>query len=206
VELTETATAPFTFVWQRNGSPLVTNVTSLRLEFLTLTDLQAADAGLYSVRVADAANTHEESPPAGLTLLPDADGDGMPDDFELLHGLAPADPLDADRDTDGDGASNLEEYLAGTDPTQAVIVLKLAAILDPGGGLRLHFAGAMNRTYGLMAASALDPATGRIIAVYPAVSDTPGQFRHLDFLDQELGTLEGQYYWVVCPAPAGSSP
>ncbi len=41
---------------------------------------------------------------------------GMPDWWENLHGLDPFDPSDADEDPDGDGATNLEEYLRGTDP------------------------------------------------------------------------------------------
>ncbi|MBU1269923.1 MAG: hypothetical protein KJ583_02500 [Nanoarchaeota archaeon] len=47
----------------------------------------------------------------------DSDGDGMPDDWEILYGLDPNDPTDANGDLDGDGFTNLEEYLAGTDPT-----------------------------------------------------------------------------------------
>jgi hypothetical protein len=47
----------------------------------------------------------------------DDDNDGMPDEWENEYGLNPLDPNDAFGDEDGDGASNLEEYLAGTDPT-----------------------------------------------------------------------------------------
>ncbi|HEV7404257.1 MAG TPA: DUF1800 family protein [Chthoniobacteraceae bacterium] len=46
----------------------------------------------------------------------DRDEDGMADDWELAHGLNPADPGDAALDPDGDGRSNLQEYLDGTDP------------------------------------------------------------------------------------------
>ena len=51
----------------------------------------------------------------GIDIL-DSDGDGMPDWWEQLHGLDPADPADAHYDADGDGLSNLAEYLAGTNP------------------------------------------------------------------------------------------
>lgn len=41
----------------------------------------------------------------------DSDGDGMPDEWERQHGLNPNDPSDGARDRDGDGYTNLEEYL-----------------------------------------------------------------------------------------------
>jgi hypothetical protein len=39
---------------------------------------------------------------SGPTFV-DADRDGLPDDWELEHGLSPADPADALADPDGDG-------------------------------------------------------------------------------------------------------
>ncbi len=41
----------------------------------------------------------------------DGDGDGMPDDWEATHGLDPADPADGPVDRDGDGYTNLEDWL-----------------------------------------------------------------------------------------------
>ena len=52
-------------------------------------------------------------------VFDDDDNDGMPDDWEIQYGLDPLDETDASGDLDGDGVSNLEEYLAGTDPTNA---------------------------------------------------------------------------------------
>jgi len=53
---------------------------------------------------------------ATLSSLPsDSDGDGMPDDYEVLNGFDP-DVNDANEDADDDDFTNLEEYLAGTNP------------------------------------------------------------------------------------------
>jgi hypothetical protein len=49
----------------------------------------------------------------------DSDGDRMTDDWEIYYGLDPYDPADAALDPDGDGKTNLEEFLEDTDPTTA---------------------------------------------------------------------------------------
>ncbi|MBN1670500.1 MAG: hypothetical protein JXR37_05685 [Kiritimatiellae bacterium] len=49
----------------------------------------------------------------------DADLDGMPDKWERMHGLDPADPGDTAADPDNDVYTNVEEYLNGTNPRKA---------------------------------------------------------------------------------------
>jgi len=46
----------------------------------------------------------------------DSDADGIPDSVETLWGLDPNNPLDSLEDIDGDGAVNLVEYMANTNP------------------------------------------------------------------------------------------
>jgi pectate lyase len=48
---------------------------------------------------------------------PDADEDGLPDAWEKQHGLDPASAKDASGDSDGDGYTNVEEFLNATDPS-----------------------------------------------------------------------------------------
>ena len=50
-------------------------------------------------------------------LYKDTDVDGMPDWLEELYGLNKCDGADADGDADGDGVSNLQEFLNGTVPS-----------------------------------------------------------------------------------------
>ncbi len=94
---------------------------------------------------------------AGTPVVADRDGDGLPDAWELLHGLNPDNPLDAAMDPDQDGMTNLEEYLWGTDPQDAASMVKLA-IINPGAGdgsLILRLQGITGRTYLIESSDAL---------------------------------------------------
>lgn len=50
----------------------------------------------------------------------DADGDGMPDEWETKFGLNPNDSSDAVKDCNGDGYTNIEKYINGLDPRTKV--------------------------------------------------------------------------------------
>jgi len=50
------------------------------------------------------------------TPYADSDGDGMPDEWEKKHGLDPKDASDATGDVNGDGYTNLEDFINGLDP------------------------------------------------------------------------------------------
>ena len=77
-------------------------------------------------------------------LDPDQDNDGMLDGWELLHGLNPF-VNDADEDPDGDGMTNLEEYIADTDPFDGDSNLRLLSISRYlVGGLRVDWKGGVN--------------------------------------------------------------
>lgn len=47
----------------------------------------------------------------------DDDNDGIPDDWEVRHGLDPMNPSDAIEDPDNDSFTNLQEYQMNTDPS-----------------------------------------------------------------------------------------
>lgn len=70
--------------------------------------------------------------------IADSDGDGMPDGYEVAHGLLPL-VQDGHVDGDGDGVSNLEEFIAGTAPNNGVAYFRvIAAAAGPGGILIQH--------------------------------------------------------------------
>ena len=103
--------------------------------------------------------------PVVLTVLADADQDGLPNVwmtnyFGHTNGLA-ADLSRPQDDADGDGATNLEEYQAGTNPTNAPSVFKLTFPPNPlaTGPLRFYFTAMTNRTYSVEFREGLSPTT-----------------------------------------------
>ncbi|HUI06625.1 MAG TPA: hypothetical protein VL486_06430 [Verrucomicrobiae bacterium] len=67
----------------------------------------------------------------------DADNDGMPNGWELNHGLDPLNAADAGADNDGDGLSNLREYQLGTDPREPSSPYRITAIAREGDNVRI---------------------------------------------------------------------
>ena len=64
----------------------------------------------------------------------DSDHDGMPDEWENLHGLNPNDSSDNIQDSNNDGYTNIEEYLNGTKSGAPGI-----SIPEPPKGLRIVY-------------------------------------------------------------------
>lgn len=76
----------------------------------------------------------------------DNDGDAMSDDWEVAHGLNPDDPSDAEDDSDHDGLANLQEYLAGTDPTTVNRPYLAALGTTTNGGFALAIGDLLGRS------------------------------------------------------------
>jgi hypothetical protein len=56
-------------------------------------------------------------------------GDGIPNGWKQQHGLDPLSSSVAGADPDQDGASNFNEYMAGTDPNNANSVFKIVSVV-----------------------------------------------------------------------------
>jgi len=121
-----------------DGSATPISVTS---NYFVVSGLSAASS--HSVRI-DYAMRDGRRPPASVaatvrTWGEDANFDGLPDDWQARYwGSDPAKWPSANEDSDGDGVSNLMEFLAGTDPTNPNSVLR-TRIADNGQGWRVHW-------------------------------------------------------------------
>jgi hypothetical protein len=146
VAISNSATLPLTYLW-RVGSAVVASNTSMGfLSYLTLSNVQRSAA--YAVQITNLFGPSGVlSSYAILSMLADADGDGLPDTFEDAYSLDRNNPADAALDTDHDGATNAQEYSAGTDPQDPLNRLRVDRIGENGGASLLEFATRSNKTY-----------------------------------------------------------
>jgi len=134
-----------------------------------------------------------------LTLGVDSDGDGLPDAWEqalidiyggTLAGIRPGD------DTDGDGISNLDEYLAGTYAFDPADGFRLTLISTTPEASRLEFLAIRGRTYSIQASTDLKQWKPVDFRVVTAESTGPARS---NYLATDVRLLQ-----VEVPAAAGS--
>ena len=188
---------PLTFRW-RKGTTVVTNmILNQNVAFYTLNNVQAAAAGTYAIVVTNVAGATPVSASVTLTVLPDTDSDGIPDNWETQFGLNAGVAADADQDSDGDGVTNRAEYIAGTDPKDASSYLRVESIEGIGDRVQLEFLAVSNRTYSVQYRTDLSSAWS-ILTNLPARTTT----RSEQILDADpLGSK--RYYRLLTPGTLG---
>ena len=90
-------TQPFSYQWLRNGSSLadVANVSGVTSDTLTLSNIQLPDAGDFSVIITNVSGNVTSSVAVLEVVVPDADGDGVPDDRDECPGTMTGAVVDA---------------------------------------------------------------------------------------------------------------
>lgn len=115
----------------------------------------------------DAATWTAAAPTPGANLsLGDADSDGLPDYWEALYAVT-----DPSADDDGDGATNLSEFTAGTNPIDPTsrFVLNISVAADDS--LQLSFSALAGRGYTVQTSDDLSASWQKVVD-FPAEPTT----------------------------------
>jgi hypothetical protein len=106
------------------------------------------------------------------TIGPDYDGDGLLDQWEVqFFSDLSANP---NVDSDGDGASNGNEFLAGTNPTNALSAFKLLGAVSDGTDVQLSFTTVGGRSYVVQHSAAAPAAFSDLSEVISVAGTTEG--------------------------------
>jgi hypothetical protein len=128
-----------------------------------------------------------------VSALTDADQDELPDDWEAQFGLDAANPADRNQDADGDGLTNYEEYIAGTDPTNPASYLRIERIIASGVA-QLQLGALSNRSYTVQYIDRLGPGPWTTLLQIPA--------RPIDHVETIIDPIwtSNRFYQLVTPA------
>lgn len=115
------------------ASPLHENAT-LSVVFSSAIDSDGDGLSDYEEQMLDGSAEYNPCKTDTDVHRADTDGDGMSDGYEVRHALNPlAD--EAGQDADGDSQSNLAEWIAGTDPTNAMEVFRISSCRTDANGV-----------------------------------------------------------------------
>ena len=192
VSVTNTATLPINYRWRRGGFTFTNLLLNSYTSFFILTNIQAPNTN-WSVFVTNVAKSAGiASSNALFTILSDTNANGLPDAWETAYGFGPGNPALPGADPDGDGLSNLQEYLAGTDPTNAASCLRVE-LPSVAGGTLVRFSAVSNRTYSVLYTDALTSGPWRKLADVLARSSN-----HVETIPDPSWTTN-RFYRVVVP-------
>lgn len=125
----------------------------------------------------------------------DSDRDGMEDLWEIAHGFDPARREDAVEDADGEGHTNFQEYLAGTDPRDPENVLKIDPPEMLNNQMRIRFRTVIGKYYRVEKSGGSDDGKWLVVA-----ASIPGDGRLMEISEPaEPGTTRRLYRVVLLP-------
>jgi hypothetical protein len=143
--------------------------------------------------IAAAPTPGDATPGGGET---DSDADGLPDSWEIANFGTLA--RDGKGDFDGDGMTDLQEYLAGTNPTNATDRLRILDVKRDGVTFVIRFAGVAGKSYTLYYRDDVAGGTWKKLADVGTLATT-GPVTVTDPGPAPVGNAT-RFYRVVTPA------
>jgi hypothetical protein len=120
-------TRALTYQWRFNGIPIGGSATN---DALLLPNASISNEGEYRVVLTNPSGSVTSAP---ALLIIDSDADGVADSWELANFGSLTNS--ATTDFDGDGSSNLQEFLNGTNPADSNSVRFVVTIVRDGGSV-----------------------------------------------------------------------
>ena len=179
------------YQWLRNGTALI-GATSATL---TLPYVLSSDAGTYSCLVSNASGFAASNAVTLTVTFTDTDGDKMQNSWETANGLNLNNASDANLDTDGDGMTNLQEFLAGTAPRSAASRLTAEVMKSGSNQFVIRFTAQAYKSYTVQYKNALPDAAWTKLGDIPAAVG----IRPLDVTDTTGTAGSSRFYRVVAP-------
>ena len=135
-----------------------------------------------------------------LLRIVDTDANGLPDWWEKLY-LGALTGTDPSGDSDHDGLTNLQEFLAGTSPANAQDRLRISSLVkaNVGGGFTVTWSAVEGRTYKVQYATTLG-GIWQLDLPASQLTATAGQ-TSLNYTDTAASAATVRFYRVVLITP-----
>jgi GH25 family lysozyme M1 (1,4-beta-N-acetylmuramidase) len=126
-----------------------------------------------------------------VETVPDIDGNGLPDAWELQYFGHIG--VDLDADADGDGVSNFREYLAGTNPTNAASVFRILGVARNGKDIRVDWTTVGGHSYIVQSTTDINGTFADLSAVIAAGGTGEGA---TNYVHVGAGTNQSRFYRI----------
>jgi hypothetical protein len=123
-------------------------------------------------------------------VLGDSDHDGLDDDWEMTYfgDLS----HDGTADSDGDGLTDLQEFLAGTNPINNDSVLRCLAVVTSAGGATIYWSAVLGHSYRIEYKNSIDDANWTTL-----VSSTSPSTPNASVFDPDASLSTQRFYRVT---------
>jgi glucose/arabinose dehydrogenase len=185
----------YLFADEKGSGPLYGATQSLAgvWSFVTLTNTPYRITTFGEDQTGEVYLSHYASTTAGAIYRitwKDTDADTLPDDWEQQYFNTPT-GVATNADTDGDGLTNLQEFRAGTDPTNSLSALRVTATGPNNAHWDITFPTVSNKLYRVESTDEMTNTTWNTVA-----GNLPGTGNPLTITDTNAAAYPQRFYRI----------